>query len=56
MSVRVYRMKNWYWGRYVTMHEIKIHGWSMSDMEVYIESEHGWHNSEEYKNEKSKST
>ncbi len=40
------RMKNWYWGKFVTT---PLHGTSLSDYEPYIESEHGWHNSEEFK-------
>ena len=45
------RMKTWYWGKYWE--------WSKSkpiptDFEEYIEAEHGWHHSEEYRSENSR--
>ncbi len=40
------RMKNWYWGHYVV--ELLPHT-TTKDYEEYIETVHGWHNSEEYK-------
>ena len=40
------RMKTWYWGNYCTFpanREIP------QDFEIYIEKDHGWNHSEEYK-------
>lgn len=56
-----FRMKSWYWGNYCTRNKngdyIDEDGkkmcpnnyFSPADLEPYIEEEHGWHNSEEYK-------
>jgi len=56
-----YRMSSWYWGNYVIqlangrwednhgkgLSESKF--FSIADLEPYIEEEHGWHHSEEFK-------
>jgi hypothetical protein len=49
------RHKNWYWGKYILegqyLNSCRITR-NEPDFEEYIEEKHGWHNSEEYKNEK----
>lgn len=41
------RMKNWYWGKFVTE---PLPNTSIEDYELYVEEIHGWHHSEEFKN------
>lgn len=45
------RYKTWYWGNFVYEGE---HGFTLdiTGFELYNESLHGWHNSQEYKNGK----
>lgn len=40
------RMKNWYWGNFVTK---PLPFTSITDYEPYTEELHGWHHSEEFK-------
>ena len=40
------RMRSWYWGKYVTT---PTKNTNRSDYEPYVEADHGWHHSEEYK-------
>jgi len=52
-----YRYPTWYWGKYITKkgnHWVDQHGdlfpalqVNLSQMEIYNETEHGFHNSEE---------
>lgn len=44
------RHKNWYWGKYIISGQI-LDNTKFTINSEYIESIHGWHNSEEYKNE-----
>ena len=57
MNKKKYRMRSWYWGNYATKvkdniyrddRDISLHI-SDKDMEEYLEKDHGWHHSEEYK-------
>lgn len=47
-----FRTKTAYWGNYFTKAEVIKEGISEKDLEVYNEEDHGWHNSEEFKNGK----
>lgn len=44
------RYSTWYWGKWVLNGQL---GLKLGDknVELYIEELHGWHHSEEYKNE-----
>jgi len=45
------RYKTWYWSKWVLNGQL---GLNLGDenVELYDEERHGWHNSEEYKNER----
>lgn len=51
------RLSSWYWGNYElsTSYLVKKNKWKIGDklngyvFEEYIEDEHGWHHSEEFK-------
>ena len=58
MSKRIkIRLASWYWGNWEwsDSYYCKKNGWKIGakahgyEFEEYIESEHGWHHSEEYK-------
>lgn len=54
MMMMKIRHKNWYWGNFILSGQILDNTKftiNSEDFEEYIESIHGWHNSEEYKNE-----
>jgi len=44
------RYKTWYWGKWVINGQLDLK-LGDPDVELYIEEIHGWHHSEEYKNE-----
>lgn len=53
------RHKNWYWGKFIYSGQVLDNTKfteKSEDFELYIEEIHGWHNSEEYKNEQTTTT